>query len=44
MPMMHMPWVLVALMAFLLIVAGGVFLAIRTMAARDDNRDHPAPR
>ena len=44
MSMMHSTWVLVTMIAFLVIVAGGVFLAIRMMAAHDDNRDHPAPR
>ncbi len=41
--MMHMPWVLVTIMAFILIVGGGVFLAIRLMGARSVEQDHPAP-
>ncbi len=39
--MMHMPWVLVTLMAFLVLVAGGAFLAVRTLAANSDKQDHP---
>jgi len=41
--MMHMPWVLVVIMAFILVVGGGVFLAVRVMGARSVDQDHPAP-
>lgn len=39
--MMHMPWVLVTLMVFLILLVGGAFVAVRSMAARSDQRDHP---
>ncbi len=41
--MMHMPWVLAVLIVFLLLVAAGVFVAVRTLASHDDSRDHPRP-
>ena len=41
--MMHMPWVLVTLMAFLILVAGGAFVAFRILGARQSNTDHPRP-
>ena len=33
---MHMPWVLAVLIVFLILAAGGAFLAIRLMAAKHD--------
>ena len=39
--MMHSPLVLLALMVFLVLVAGAAFVAVRLLAAHDDNRDHP---
>ncbi len=39
--MMHMPWVLVTLMVFLVLVAGGAFLAVRMLAANGSKEDHP---
>jgi hypothetical protein len=39
--MMHMPWVLVSLIIFLIVVAGAAFLAVRTMAASTAKNDHP---
>jgi len=42
--MMHMPWVLATLMAFLILVAGGAFVAFRIFGARASESDHPRPR
>jgi uncharacterized protein YneF (UPF0154 family) len=39
--MMHMPWVLAVLIVFLVLVAGGAFVAVRSMAASTAKRDHP---
>jgi uncharacterized protein YneF (UPF0154 family) len=39
--MMHMPWVLALLFLFLVLVAGGAFVAVRLMAATTAKRDHP---
>ena len=36
--MMHMPWVVAALMVFLVLVAGSAFLAVRLLAGR--SADH----
>ena len=36
--MMHMPWVLAVLMVFLVLVAGGAFVAVRLLAGR--SADH----
>ena len=38
--MMHMPWVLVTLMVFLVLVAGGAFLAVRMLAASSEKDEH----
>lgn len=38
---MHMPWVLVTLMAFLILAAGGAFVAVRMLAASQTKHDHP---
>jgi hypothetical protein len=37
--MMHMPWVLVALMLFLVILMGGALVAVRVLAARVTDPD-----
>ncbi len=39
--MMHMPWVLVVLIFFLVLVVGGVFVAVRVMGSATVKRDHP---
>jgi hypothetical protein len=39
--MMHMPWILVTLIIFLLLVAGAAFVTIRVMAGRATDDDHP---
>lgn len=39
MMMMHGPWVLAVLFAFLILVAGGAFLAIRLMAPSTTEND-----
>jgi uncharacterized protein YneF (UPF0154 family) len=39
--MMHMPWVVAVLFVFLILVAGGAFIAVRTMATRTTKHDHP---
>jgi len=40
--MMHMPWVLAVLFLFLVLVAGGAFVAVRMMAATTAKNDHPS--
>ncbi len=39
--MMHMPWVLVTLMVFLVLVVSGSLVAVRVLAWRQVNHDHP---
>lgn len=39
--MMHMPWVLVLLIAFLTICVVGSLIAVRVLGARTVGRDHP---
>lgn len=39
--MMHMPWVVVLLIVFIILMGGGVFLAVRLMGAGAVKRDHP---
>jgi len=39
--MMHMPWVLVTLMAFLILVGGGLYVTVRVIGARTVHDDHP---
>lgn len=39
--MMHMPWVLAVLFLFLILVAGGAFVAVRRMANATAKQDHP---
>ena len=39
--MMHMPWVVFVLIAFIVVVGGGAFLAMRVMGARSTRNDHP---
>lgn len=39
--MMEMPWVLVTLMIFLLLVSGGVYVGIRVLGSRHVQSDHP---
>ena len=39
--MMHMPWVLVLLIVFLVLVVGGILVAVRVMGSATDKRDHP---
>ncbi len=39
--MMHMPWVLVVMMAFLLLVGTAVFVAVRVHGGRAVDADHP---
>lgn len=41
--MMHMPWVLVMIIAFVVIVGGGVFAIVRVVGARATGLDHPRP-
>lgn len=35
--MMHMPWVLVALMLLLVVLLGGALVAVRVLAGRGDH-------
>lgn len=42
--MMHMPWVLVTLMVPLLLIAAGVYLAVRILGAKQAKDDHPPRR
>ncbi len=39
--MMHMTWVIVTLVVFLLVAAGGVYITVRTIGARMVRDDHP---
>ena len=39
--MMHMPWVLVTLMAFLVVVVLGGLVAVRVLFGKQVDRDHP---
>ncbi len=40
MSMMHMPWVVITLIVFLVVVGGGAFLAVRMLGARAVRGDH----
>jgi len=42
--MMQMPWVVVTLMIFLLLVAGGVYVTIRVRGSRAVEGDHPTSK
>jgi hypothetical protein len=39
--MMHMPWVLVALIVFPALLLGGVLVAVRVLGGPTAKRDHP---
>jgi hypothetical protein len=39
--MMHMPWVLVALIVFPALLLSGVLVAVRVLGAATVKRDHP---
>jgi hypothetical protein len=39
--MMHMPWVLMALIAFLVVLLGAALAAVRVLGAGTVKRDHP---
>ncbi|MGA9747419.1 MAG: hypothetical protein WBQ50_08195 [Nocardioides sp.] len=41
MSMMHMPWVIVTLILFLVVVGGGAFIAVRMLGAKAVEGDHP---
>ena len=43
MSMMHMPWVIVTLIVFLVIIGGGAFIAVRMLGAKAVSSDHPRP-
>lgn len=39
--MMHMPWVLVTLILFLVLLVGAGLIAVRVLGARTVKHDHP---
>ena len=39
--MMHMPWVLVVLMVFLVLVTLGSLVAVRLLGGKQADHDHP---
>lgn len=43
MSMMHMPWVLVALVVFFALIIVGLFIAGRVFSSRKSDRDYPGP-
>lgn len=43
MSMMHMPLVLVMIIAFVVIVGGGVYAIVRVAGAKATGSDHPRP-
>lgn len=41
---MASPWLMIGVMAFLLVVAAGAYLAVRLLGARAVDSDHPSAR
>ena len=42
--MMHMPWVLMALIVFLVLLLGAALVVVRVLGAGTVKRDHPRSR